>query len=348
MVAFRPIGCARRDLFWSRRHEVSVLRRVRLSLDPKNGIRYVVVLPQLQKLAERGRLSTEMDQGIRLTMNKTFSAFLVITLIFLAGCVSHHPTRADSVLCHSDPDVSTLKDTSGLKYVVLGEVHGTVEGPTVFADIVCAISKDTKVFVGLECSDNQVNDIEQYYVAGIADENIQLMSSIFDGNETGLSSFAVLSMIDEIGRLKSSGRDISLYGFVNSSPDDPPSSLQDIEDDYAKSILEQGVASGDGLHLILVGNFHGGRSLPDSLPAELRVTPMGGLLPIKQSLVFDMRSSGGNAWNCSSGCGVRKLNIPKTDKRYGVYRDQTMLPRFDGYWSIEEATPAKPINSQTR
>lgn len=217
----------------------------------------------------------------------TFGWFLSPTLA-AAG-----PTACDDI-----PGTTQVLERPNLRFVILGEIHGTVEAPKVFGEVVCAASQERAVTVSLEFPVQMQADLDAY-MSGPGDDEAKrsLLSNPFWSVRLadGRSSQAMLNLLERLRRLRADGRDLQVRATRAGAG-------RGFRQDYTELLIAAEwvrAASDSRLVVALVGRAHAGKA-----PNE-RFRPAASFLPSDESLSFEMEAAGGQFWGCRSECGVQ-------------------------------------------
>lgn len=186
--------------------------------------------------------------------------------------------------CGPIPGAAELLARPGLRYVIVGEIHGTTEGPAIFGDLVCAaVQSGRRVVVGVERPDEEQSAIR-------AGDWKRLMES--DGwrkVHDGRSSQAMLALLRSLHRMKlaeivafdrggatGAERDAGMATLLNAAAQRHPGALV----------------------IALTGNLHGSKK-----PIERfgNYPFMAMLLPGDATVSLFIADLGGTAWTQTSG-----------------------------------------------
>ncbi len=265
-------------------------------------------------------------------------------LVLMSACALFHavPAFAEEELACNAPAGTANLLARPERFLIFGEMHGTVEGPKYFAEIVCEAAKAGPLSVGIEFPEKLQPALDAYFSSTggeAATATFHTAFLPFDYGD-GRGSVAMLQMIERLQALKQAGAEIRVTAFI------PPDRYDPNETDPTQTPYEKGMARGvqaatAGQRIVvLVGNIHAMRSPIDDFQ------PMGMHLPVGDTLSFNLTSSGGEAWNCMSECGPNPMRA-KTDGPPRVYLLDTPENGFDGEWHIGHSTAAKPAKQIT-
>src|ERR1019366_6675280 len=125
--------------------------------------------------------------------------------------------------CEPLPGAGTLWSRPNLRFVLVGEMHGTVESPAIFRDLVCAAASGKRpIVVGVERSAREQKAIDAF----MAPENHEVAVNAllaergwnaFDGR----SSRAMLMLLETLRALKLKEQVSDVVAFDDIRPGEP-------------------------------------------------------------------------------------------------------------------------------
>src|SRR5205823_84666 len=120
------------------------------------------------------------------------------------------PATAKSEGCHGIGGLETLWSRPSLRWIVVGEVHGTAEMPAAFRDIVCnSAAARRPIVVAVERSETEQADIDAFMRSdGQAKARTALLKSYMWQNKTmqdGRSSRAYLQLLESLRVMRRNG-----------------------------------------------------------------------------------------------------------------------------------------------
>ena len=205
-------------------------------------------------------------------------------------------------LCPVPPGAEVLWQPA-IRYLLIGEIHGTVETPAAFADLVCAAARSGRpVTVALEYSSDSQPVVDAFLASnGDAEARAALLALPIwqDEWQDGRSSTAFLALFERLRVLKQAQL---IRGVVCSDTGkDTPKTMPR---DAVMARNWQAVTLGsNGLLIALAGNVHMMRR-PVEQPG-ITIHTAGSLMPRERTMTVDVRYNGGKAWSCQQdGCGV--------------------------------------------
>lgn len=250
-------------------------------------------------------------------MTATSTARIVFTLALsltaLAPAAAAEEGARQILSCDPIHGVETLLLAPG-SVLLFGEIHGTVEAPDLFADVVCAaLAKGRTVHVVLEGHVEDQAALETYLAsAGTETDRQALLAGPFWQRpyQDGRSSRAMLTLIEELHRLRQAGYEVGVSLLDERAR---AASSQERDRTMAGRLKAAVEAGPEELFVALTGNVHS--RLAVGTPWNESYEPMGYLashaLPRHRFLALNLSSAGGTAWVClgpeASDCGAREM-----------------------------------------
>jgi hypothetical protein len=264
-------------------------------------------------------------------------------LIAALATLSVAACAQSSSVCQPLPGADALWSKPGVRFILLGEMHGTTEAPALFRDLVCAAAAGKRpVVVGVERSSREQAAIDTFMRAdGHAAAVDALLAERGWGGFDGRSSRAMLTLLEALRILKLEGKVSEVLALDGSRPDDPDAVREQC---MASALIAAAGRHPNALVLALTGNVHASKRLIEGFGSY---PFMAMLLPATQTISLFVADKGGEAWTQEGGCGPHKLRSTGGDRR-GITLSETTspLPGFDGTASTGLAatasTPAIP------
>lgn len=234
--------------------------------------------------------------------------------------------------CHDIPGSDQMLTRPNLRWIVIGEMHGTAETPMAFADLVCLSSRFRPVNVAIEESAGEQAAINEFIGSngGPDAKSRFLQSSIWNNPmKDGRSSEAYLRLFERLRELRVTGQVNSVVAFQPLYTPGPDGfSQSDYENALAATLITK--SPRDSLTLVLVGNIHAMRSSPSW--AKPPYLPMTGYLPADMTVSLDTRWNGGSYWACTTekDCGPKNVARPAVED----IREITMNPPGESYTGV--------------
>jgi hypothetical protein len=204
---------------------------------------------------------------------------------------------------------------AAVRWLLIGEQHGTVETPAAFADLVCVASGRREVVVAVEQPEREQDAINAFMISdgGSEAQAVFLKSAIWQNPfKDGRSSEAMFRLFVSLRDMRAKGRIKTVVAFQPTQPSG--------RDRYEQAMAErlQAVAYPNALVVVLVGNVHAMRTAVSfGGPSYM---PMAGLLPRSETVTIDARVNGGAQWACSSlsACGPQPVTPPRVAHTRGL------------------------------
>lgn len=198
--------------------------------------------------------------------------------------------------CKPIDGAQALIDDKTIHWIVTGELHGTVESPDAFADLVCVASQSKRrVVVALERLTSEQPDIEAYLKSdGGPAARVALTSgpNWHSDTQDGRSSEAYANMIERLRRMSQAHQFDRLVTFMPTGALDSAA----YEKEMAR-VVQAAASTPDTLVLVLVGNTHA--RTKEVTFGGTTYMPLAGLLPRDGTRTLYVAANGqGQAWNC--------------------------------------------------
>lgn len=258
------------------------------------------------------------------------------------------PVAAHAQDCAPIKDVDAALSQDSLRYLVLGEMHGTNEAPQFAGDVVChALERGQPVVLALEYGDLEQGPLDGYLNSdGGTDARLAFLSrpEWRGGLPDGRRSEAMFSLIEQARRMKTDGGDLDVLAVRGGRPPREGDYQAYGEAAMAGRLEAVGAARPEALIVFLVGNIHAAKApMRDTLPP-----PAAARLPENETLSLNYSSGGGEAWNCQPyTCGPHPM--PARDDLGGqeqivlspVSRNEGAV-HYDGYFWTPRTTASAP------
>lgn len=245
--------------------------------------------------------------------------------------------------CIPVPGAADLWLKSSLRWVWVGEMHGTGETPAAFGDLVCdALAHGKHVTVALERFTAEQPALDAIVGGGnVQDAEATLLASagwkIFDGR----SSQAMLALLVRLRELKKQYPDLRVAAI------DGPAFTGELgsrDEAIGQSVRALGGSQSDDLVLVLTGNVHAMKHPFSSYKTSVM------FLPADQVFSLVVTDRGGEAWVMSNaGCGAQAYSSPDRDKTrpFGIYADPAYAKSgFDGVFALGgQLSASSPANT---
>lgn len=235
------------------------------------------------------------------------------------------------------------------RILLLGEIHGSREGPSLVAEAVCsAASRALPVVVALEIPLEEKDRIDAFLGAdGSETDHEALLGGDFwqRDYQDGRSSLAMLRLLDSLRALRRQGREVSVVLLDRAARF---ASGQQRDAFLAARLTAAVEAAGtNALILALTGNVHS-RSTP-GVPWDGAYRPAGLSIDERwpdRTLSILLTNPPGEAWTCPdadpAGCGAHAMGGASD----GVAGRVELYPQpeggHDGDYRLEELTASPP------
>lgn len=239
---------------------------------------------------------------------------------------------ADAVdKCRSVPGLNDLLDGQQIRFLIVGETHGTNETPALIGDLACNIAMVRPVTVALEFDSAATPALNSYLQSDGGDEakRALLRSAIWDRSiADGRSSKAMFGLVDRLRQLRKGGAKIRIAAFQ-------PNDLRNLDQYYYELAMASDWAkiadsAPDSLNLILVGEIHASKERDGGYP----FAPAASHLKSMDTWSLRAEPEGGTAWNCQEdGCRVHALSGRAAKGPY-ITRFPVERGGFNGIYSV--------------
>lgn len=126
--------------------------------------------------------------------------------------------------CASLPGAEQLWTRPGLRFIIVGEMHGTTEAPAIFADLICwAREVKRPIIVGIELRDQPALDIFFMGSGNDGPRIRELLSAEEWKGRDGRTSTAMLTLLERLRVLKGVGIVSEVVAFSTPNADDSAS-----------------------------------------------------------------------------------------------------------------------------
>lgn len=241
--------------------------------------------------------------------------------------------------CPAIAGTEQLWSHPGIRFVIVGEMHGTAETPVIFRDLVCsARAAKRPIVAGVEHTEQEAIDL--FMASGSHEAAIHNLLSKSEWNQSdGRTSRAMLMLLEELRAFKLEGLISGVVAFSDAHQDESGA----IREERMASVLLAAASRHPGaLVIALTGNIH---ACKKTLPEYASYPLMASFLPSAETLSLFVADRGGEAWTCSgTECGPHSY-----DSSGGLERGIILspgaspLPGYDGVLSTGlKATASSP------
>lgn len=244
-------------------------------------------------------------------------------------------------VCSPPPGAEALW-TPRARYVIVGEVHGTAETPSAFADLVCDASTHGPVVVALELPTTMQAQLDAFLAAPDDDAAHAVLPEDFfaePDQADGRSSLAMVEMLQSVRRLKAAGRDVAFHAFlpVGRRPEGFDQNYHELS--MATGLAGAARARPDARLLVLVGGVHASKTRIESWD----LLPAAAHLPRAEVVALDVAQQGGQSWSCRSAtCGPGDIVSVHDPEARGVTMGAIDDGAYDGVLAVGPVTASPP------
>lgn len=280
---------------------------------------------------------------------------LIFASLLGGGCASR---PAPVAAPEAPPKMPALacRDVAGLDPLLapgagllLGEMHGTAESPAFLGNAVClALRAGRPVTTALEIPREEQDRVEAFLAsAGTESDRDALLDSPFwhADYQDGRRSEAMLSLLDELRRLRQGGRplQVKLIDRVES-----PTAPEERDRWMGEALAQAFDETPQGVVIALTGNLH--TRVSPGTPWDPNYKPAGFVLasrrPDLHVTSLDVSYQGGTAWFCTSAepasCGVRTVR-GRADAQTGrVVLHPQVTNGYYGFYEVGTLTASPP------
>ena len=256
-----------------------------------------------------------------------------ITLQFLLAMGLAINAAGAVTSCSPVPGADQIWSKPSVRWVFIGELHGSNETPAAFRNLVCdAIAQGKHVTVALERPSSEQAVLDNILTAKDLSTAQKSLLQLPDWKEVldGRASEAMLRLLVSLRELRKLQPDLDVVAF------DPPhtGTAAAREEAMGHALLSLGAAKPHDLVLILTGNLHAMQA------PQFGYHLAAMYLPAKEILSLEVTDRGGESWADSNqdGCGPSKGGVGDKDakKPYGIFLDPSLAPfgKVDGVLSL--------------
>lgn len=236
--------------------------------------------------------------------------------------------------------------SSGHRLVLLGEMHGTREIPLLVGAAVERMSRSEPVLLALEVHASEHDSLKLYLRSDGSPPQRELLRqrafwSVGAERNDGRRSEDMLDLVEQVRNLRELGRDVAILPFDVANGSSRGSSWRDQA--MAAQLRRAWVALPRGRMLVLTGNVHAMRKLPDYAPPQMQA-PMGASLQDLQPLSIEIGAMAGAFWACptSGTCGPVPIGASGLSGRMpdsAPFHYRIVLPVFTPARQVASAHP---------
>ena len=281
----------------------------------------------------------------------------VSALTLVTGQASHgqQPDPLAPDACHPPPGYEALSQLDDLRFLVIGELHGTEQTPALFGELVCALaSSGMRILVGLELMVWSESAINTYLRSDgtEADRTTALTDSrwldpVNIEFPDGRLSNAMWDLVERLRFLRDAGHEVAVTTFRGFMLEGEQS-LTPFEARMAETLLEAEADGDYDLTVVLTGNAHA-RTSRRTENGLLPFIPMAANLPEESTIRLNAVTGSGEAWNCrGSECGIYEREGTPEGATVRIALDDGLSRGFDGIFAVGNITASPPLTSPAR
>jgi hypothetical protein len=238
---------------------------------------------------------------------------------------------------------SDMIGRADLRWLIVGEQHGTAESAVAFADLAClASATGRKIVIALEYPADDQARLDRFLASdGTTAARDALLSAPAwrSKMQDGRFSIAMFELIDRLRRMRAAGLIEGVVGFQPADTADAATYEQRMAD-----LIQR--AGADQLVLALVGNVHARTTIWTR--SEPNYMPMAGLLPPAGRLTLNIVGNGGAQWACfldpqtAPTCAARDFGPARESHPRGVALSSDPSSPYGGALYLGTPTTASP------
>lgn len=251
------------------------------------------------------------------------------TLYFLVALFSGFGVPAALATCSPIVGASQLWSKPSIRWLFVGEIHGSNETPDAFKDVVCdALNHRKHITVALEQPSSLQPELDRILITkDVSGATQELLRQPGWREESiyGKASKAMLRLILSLRELRSSHPSLTVFAFDVPYPNTGAGARDEA---MGKALLSLREKRPDDLILILIGNAHTFRA------PMFGYDPTAMYLPARESLSLEVTDNGGKFWDDVNGaCGPNKGSAPATIGN--MPREIVLNPRLAPYGKVD-------------
>jgi len=252
---------------------------------------------------------------------------------------------APATACDPIPGWDQMLAKDEVRFIVIGELHGTNEIPALFADAVCLTAQERQVVVAVEQPSIDQAAIDAFMASDGGEEARREFLDARMWNmsmKDGRSSQAYFRLCETLRQMRAAGRIVSVVAFQPSTFTAPPTPAE-----YEKAMADLIRASGESgaTVLALAGAAHAMRG---NVPTPEPYPAMAAYLPAEATITLNVKGEAGESWVCSepNTCGVKSWPGTSNGHTEGVKLDSAD-PNYSGAIYLAKPLTASPPQAVT-
>lgn len=240
----------------------------------------------------------------------------------------------------------------GIRWIVIGEMHGNNESPELFADAVCLTARSRQVVVAIELSADIQSAIDAFMASdgGPFARRALLATEPWSSEiKDGRSSEAFFRLLDRLRKMRRSGSIAGVVAFQPGVSDFKAEALPPGPGAYEEAMARRvrGAAQPGATVIALVGNVHAMRT---EVSFRERYLPMAGRLPQEQLITFNINGRSGHTWACMGrpmSCASHPLPSRDVGRTRGVVMNDGNNGPYSGVIAVGGPLTASPPQRTT-
>jgi hypothetical protein len=257
-------------------------------------------------------------------------------LTFAALVAIGSPTLSKTPSCKPLPGFEQVLGRPGIRYIMIGEYHGTVEMPEIAADAAChAAATGRPLVFGVELTPEDQPSIDRFMRSnGGSRARSALVASPGWKEDDNRATAAVADMIEALRRL-GKRHPVTVIAFdVAREPSDTSAKREAAMADALKVAAE---TMPNAIVVALTGSGHADKEgFTSRKPPFLAAA---GRLPAEQTVSLTFARPGGRYWGCqsptgdrSNGCTAYDMPVREPVAPRGIVLDPKLRGGFDGIY----------------
>jgi hypothetical protein len=267
----------------------------------------------------------------------TFCSIIFISLLATIYSCSKKSTNGSDKTCTTLVGLDTLLRAGQL--ILLGEIHGTQEGPGFVERIAClAMKNNLNVTIGLELPQSEEAEVQSFLISSGAEADKKKVLNLpfwSQDYQDGRASQAMFSLLETVRTWKAKDNKVDVILIDKPSSDDRDFAM-------AQRVIEEAERYPSNFMVVLTGNYHNMIFEGAGQMGSYVLTKLGEerVLSLLQSY------TGGSAWVDVAGKGFGPVGLGGDGlSQIGVYVDRRMGD-YHGTLeidSIHHSRPAKEL-----
>jgi hypothetical protein len=243
--------------------------------------------------------------------------------------------------CSPIPGADQIWSKTSVRWVFVGELHGSNETPAAFRNLVCdAIARGKHVTVALERPSKEQAALDNVLTAKDVAKAQESLLALHDWREVldGRGSEAMLRLVLSLRELRRLQPDLQVVAFDAPYTGNAPGARDKAMGD---ALLALGAARPHDIVLILTGNLHAMQAPQFGYDLAAMYVPRNEILSL------EVTDRGGESWTLShDACGPSQGGVGDkgAKKPYGIFLDPSLAPfgKVDGVLSLGVPLTSSP------